>query len=340
MRVFGAIFLMAFQVGMTVASQADECRDVLLNPILDKQTYNNDSYSSTAVLSQLNESLDKNKNASGSVGFTIYGIPFNLGYSEASNIKRQLSKKYDFNAIQKDSTSILLLTGQASIIGAWRECMASRTRIGIRFEALDGHKGINTLMHIEYNATLKPGAPAPKTFELFEDVFINDDDAKVVSGRDCLKKGAIFSPGESCSVQLIMKSTWATLPILMTLKSDEKKFSISSYLPPRARVILESKPWNDSSGLHVFDNSAWTAWKCQDAQEGYMFIKEAISQTLTPGGYAMGENNCRGEADVQSEGSRVCIRAGIIGTPNAKDRWCTASFSGVQYKLSWDSPAP
>lgn len=319
---------------------ADECKDVLVNAVFNTKSVKWDSYVSTSIISDIDASSDKAKSSSADFGIPIDGIPFSIGVKDAARVRTNLSQHYNFQAVRKEVGSLLLMSGQEAIIGAWKTCMTGKSQLGVRFEPLDGRVGRQTLIHIEY---FRPGGTAtadPPSLTLAEDVYLDPGEVTVKAGAACLKKGRIFNPGDSCTVQLVVSSAWAVVPLVLSLKSASTEFARTAYLPPRAEMIGETEPWADQTGLYVYDNSKWGDWKCSDAQDGYVFIENSIRQQLTPGGAAMGRQSCKGEYALDELGKKLCIRAGIIGVPVKGDWYCTARYTASKAAVRWDPPPP
>ncbi|TCM62369.1 hypothetical protein [Rhizobium sp. BK068] len=321
------------------AHAADECSDVLLHPLFDVAEYKRDSYVSTTILANLDSANDSSSSSSSNFSIPIQGLPIGLGFQDAQRVRSTLSQHYDFDTTQKESVSVLLMSGQEKILDAWRDCVSSKSGVGLRFEPLDGNKGKNTFLHIEYFGSLQPGKPNPKPLAIVNDVYIDPNDAKVVSGADCLKAGNELAPGSSCTVQLILNDPWTVLPVVFQFTNPDTSFSKYAYLAPRAQLKGKSKPWSGASGVYVFDNSKWDEWRCATADEGFVFVEKSIQESGTPGGMAVGRDSCKVEHKLDATGTNLCVRAGIIGVPASGDWYCNGKFTAAQAAVYWDPPA-
>ena len=97
---------------------------------------------------------------------------------------------YDFEAVKKETGSLLLMTGQQAIVDAWRACMEkSGGGIGLRFEPLDGNKGRQLLLHVEYvKQGGIPGATTQASVTVSDDVYIDAEAFEVKANAGCLAK--------------------------------------------------------------------------------------------------------------------------------------------------------
>jgi hypothetical protein len=301
-----------------------------------------DSFYNSVLLANIDSmSSDEQKSAFGA-GMTIQGIPFNINENEARLLKTQLSQHYDFEIIYKESTSVLLMTGQEAIIKAWQDCMAQRAGLAIRFEPLDGATGKNAFVHVDYYRTSQPGNPALfPPLELTENVYIDASAAEVKSGADCLEKGMIYRALDSCTIQLAIKSAWTTMPLVFHIKSTAGRASPYAYLAPRAQMKGSTVPFSGATGrIYAFDHWVYGDWVIKDAPAGYVFLKDSIKTATQPAGAAVGTSSCQADYALDTSQTHLQYRANIIGVPYKADWYCTITISATLATVLWDPPPP
>jgi hypothetical protein len=327
-----------FMLNNTFAYADDECRDVLVNPLFDLSTYTRDTYVSTAIIANLDSVSEEKKANNASLGAIIYGVPVDLKYSDASRVRAMLSSQYDFRAIQKDTVSLLLMSGQKNIIDAWKSCMTAKYSISTRVEPVEGSDGKQIVLHINYFAELSPGKPTPGPIKIASDIYIDSEKAKVLSGADCTKANYEFEPGSSCSIQFEMDSAWTAMPIVFNLKDGKRRFSKVTYIAPRAQIVGDIKEWHDSVGVYAHRTYTWSDLKCAKSEDGYVFVDNSIKYNITPKGASVENNSCVANHTLDATGQRLCFKVGVMNMPAVADYYCTVDYSASQVKVHWDPP--
>jgi hypothetical protein len=335
----------------------DECKDVLVNAVMNRLQVQKDTYYSTAILSTVDESSDSQEQQNANAGVVIEGIPISLSYADAKRLKTNISKYYSLQAIASDRSSYLLMSGQENIIKAWSDCMKGGGRgagFSIRFKPLDGNAGKQTLLIIEY---YKNNDPMIQQYdlELTSDVYLNPS-FQIQANADCLKKGRIFKPNDTCTVQLITNSEnppWATSPVVFIMKAHspvETTASYSAYLGPRAILKGESEPW-PAQGTKVtgrtysLDHGVTSPEECFYATDGWVLLEKSINITRHPEGgatvatclpnkYPDGK-----EYSLDATGRRLCVTQ-VNGTPSRADHYCSLSITATEATTKWDPLPP
>jgi hypothetical protein len=331
-------------LGNIAVYAADECKDVLVNKVMNMADIRQDNYYTMTLLSSLDERRTSDSKTNAELGVTISGIPFSLKNDDATRMSTQLNQTFDLGIIRRERASILLMSGQESIINAWKECMSRRGGLSIRFEPLNGNKGTQTFLHVEYFIS---GAPSPDIFpplELSEDVFIDPDAASVQSGSECLHKKRIYNPGNDCTVQLKTKSAWVTMPIIIHTTSPKVNNSYTAYIGPRAIIKGSTIVWpKDGSPfftprLYTAEHPAVGPTVCRNSDDPYTFARESLKIIAQPGGAAVDYDSCKTHYDLEPSGKRICINAEIAGVPGLADYYCTVGATATEMTVIWDPP--
>src|SRR5262245_28260272 len=110
------LVLVVTTAGAFRTEAADQCRDVLVNAVFDTKKVTWDNYVSISILSDLSSFSDQAKSHSLDLTVPIYGVPVNLGWKDASRVRTKYEQHYDFEAVKKETGSLLLMTGQQAII--------------------------------------------------------------------------------------------------------------------------------------------------------------------------------------------------------------------------------
>jgi len=351
--IIALAFLASFSTG---AAANDECKDVLVNKVMNELKVTRDSYYNTTVLSTLNESSDEADKTDAALGVVIEGIPISLSYSDARRIKTNLSKYYSLNAIARERSSYLLMSGQDVIVNAWRDCMRNRGGgLSVRFVPLDGKAGKQTLLIIEY---YKPADSTVKALNqvLTSDVYV-DPAVQVKSGGDCLKENKVFRAGDTCTVLLVTTSAWATMPIVLLTKTQQEKdddaisASYSAYLGPRAALVGVSQPWPVTGAIttgrtYSFDHGVVSPVECFSSSEGFSLLESSLQITARPEGGAtfatcgpmpIGKKGQKYIFD--QSGKKACVQQ-VNGTPSKADHYCSLAITGTEATVKWDPPPP
>lgn len=347
-------FVLFAALGASKSFAADDCKDVLVNAAMNKLEVTKDNYYNVSLLSTADQKKDDQKTSDVEAGIDIEGIPFSLSKNDASRVKSSLSTYYSLNYIAKERSSYLLMSGQEVIIAAWRDCMRNHGGgLSVRFQPLDDKIGKQTLLLIEYYKPSDPAMKAPN-LKLTTDVYVDWSTVDVKDGSGCLKAGKIFKPGDSCTVLLVTKSAWTTLPIVMLVKTVDdvpdaaSNIAYSAYLGPRAEVIGVTRPWplkgsNTTKGTHAFKDTILSPVECFEASEGFVLLENNIKIVRKPKGAAT-LNTCYPEKTGDKEftfdpsGKRVCVQQ-VNGTPSKGDHYCSLEIKGTEVSVKWD-PAP
>ena len=278
----------------TVRAQ-DECKDVLVNAVMNTLAVTKDNYYNTAILSTVNEQSDSSSDTSAGLGVVIEGIPISLSYSDAKRLKSSISKYYSLNSIARERSSYLLMSGQDVIVNAWKDCMTKRGGgLSLRFKPLDGRTGKQTLLYIEYYKSADP-TQSQLNLQLTDAPYLDKDEIEVKSGLECLKAGKVFRPGDTCTVLFLTKSAWTTMPFVMAVKTQPASrvaaspaadaeiesnsiISYSVYLAPRAELVGKSRPWPQdgparTKETYSYDNAVISSVECFKPTDGYFLLK-------------------------------------------------------------------
>lgn len=357
MRLFVSLVVSLMVLSTQSAIADDECKDVLVNKVMNELKVTKDSYYNTAILSTLNESSDEAEKTDAGLGIVIEGIPISLTYSDARRLKTSLSKYYSLNSIAQERSSYLLMSGQEVIVNAWRDCMRNKGGgLSVRFKPLDGKVGKQTLLLIEY---YKPADSTLRALnqELTSDVYIDQAMVQVKAGADCLKAKKVFRPGDTCTVLLITTSAWTTMPIVLLTKTQGEKdgeptsASYSAYLGPRAELVGATEPWplkgaNITGRTYSFDHGNISPVECFPSSEGYSLLESTVLITARPEGGA-DFNTCgalpigkKGKKYIfDQSGKKMCVQQ-VNGTPAKADHYCSLAITGTEATVKWDPPPP
>jgi hypothetical protein len=337
----------------------DECKDVLVNKVMNELKVTKDTYYNTVVLSKLNQSSDQQSSTGVGLGVEIEGIPFSLNYSDARRIKANLSRYYSLNEIAQESWSYLLMSGQDVIVNAWRDCMTQKGGgMSVRFKPLDGKVGKQTLLLIEY---IKPALPTTKALDLklVDDVYI-DPAMEVKTGAQCLKANRVFRPGDACTVLLItkdapnIKPAWVTMPIVLIAETQGGEqpttASYSAYLGPRAELVGSIQPWPakgtySTNRTYSFDSGVVSPVECFPSTDGYSLLENSLRIVARPEGGATYQTCTALPFGPKKEnyifdqsGKKLCVQQ-VNGTPSKADHYCQILLTGTEATVKWD-PAP
>jgi hypothetical protein len=220
-------------------SAPDQCRDVLEKAVFDTLKVDNQTFYSLSYLfnekRSNQESRESNLDASG--GFEgLYG---SLSTSDKASVKNELSKHIDLRVLYEMRTSILLQTGQAGIVQAWKDCMISRGGgPSVYFTVTKGQPDLVDL-HIE-NVS---GNSFGSDLTIADDVFIRKNFATVENNRECIKKGRLYKVGDQCTVKLAMPSAWSYGKITVSFTNNQITRNFEAYLAPRAQIKREVRSW-------------------------------------------------------------------------------------------------
>lgn len=320
------------------AALADQCKDVLINAVFDVTKVNWDRYTMVAAFSNLSNFVDKRKAKGTDVTVPIYGVPVTLGHKDASKVKAKSEQQYDFEAVEKDTGSLLLMSGQANILDAWTTCMANRGGLGLRIQPLDKTQ---LILHLVYHKRSGSGLigidPGPIT--IADDVYIPDQFATKTNGG-CLQKGKVYQPGDTCKVQLVANDAWATAAILVNVTAGTGQFTEDAYIAPRTQ--LRGKPRTVSVTADQWYSYAGPQsgpLKCVDAAEEEVFVEDTIRLDEQPAGLAVKGTTCKAEHTIDAAATRFCVRS-WVNAPGKGDHYCTGSGTIMAVKPYWDPPKP
>lgn len=336
----------------SAAHAQDECKDVLINKVMDSVSITKDNYYNTALFSNLNETKDDQTEHSASGGLEIEGIPGSLSYNDASRLKTSLSKTFSFKEIVTEKSSYLLMSGQKEIVGAWRDCMSERGGLGVRFEPQD-KDGLQTLLEIEY---IRPSNPTLTALDLqlANDVYMGTGGTRVLANEECLRKDKIYKAGDVCTVLLGEDTAWTTLPIVLFAKTKlpggqpGNSVTYKAYLAPRAELVGSTRPW-PSEGAASTKRTYAGRWKvtseveCFDASDGFVFLENSINVQARPEGSAT-VNSCGSSIGnrpfaLDTTGRRICVQQ-FNGAPNTGDHYCSLGITATEATVQWQPPAP
>ncbi|MGM4903791.1 hypothetical protein AB8B21_18255 [Tardiphaga sp. 866_E4_N2_1] len=338
------LFITAVTIALfpQVAAARDECKDVLINKVMDITDLKQTREITLAVLARTSTSKSDAQSVQTGAKFPIEGIPVEGQGNWARSQKSEMSKSLDLDLAVRESGSLLMLSGQAKIVSAWKDCMLQKGGgLGTYFEPIgDGARQV--FFHLEYmQDSLKKGKQQlPLT--LMNDVFL-DANVKALAGEECFKKGFVMKPGEECTVQMVVPSAWTVVPIVMSFSSSEdgSKSSISDVLLPRVSPVVQTVAVSLSiPEIYSVGGVASSPTKCLDAPQSYSFV---AGPKIIPNarGAAATANSCDASYTFNETQTRVCIDARIARTPRAPaDYYCSWQIEAVAATIAMFPPKP
>ena len=343
MRLLAAIALLVSSA--TVSLAADECKDVLINKVMDLKEVKITREITLAMLASLSTSSSDDQNIDTAAKFPIEGIPFEGQGSWARSQKSLLERSIDLTTTLNESGSLLMMSGQAAIITAWSECMRARGGgIGIYFTAA-GDGANQVYLNIEYT---KAASITVKQFplELTSDVYLGEPgEVRAVGNQDCLQKGFVIKAGENCIVQLVVKSAWTSLPVTMSFKTQDgqesARVTLKDVLLPRVTPSIETNSLSATPGALYSKGGANSNLEptCIDARSGWTLV-EPIQVIQIPQWAAIANNSCHNEVVMNPTKTRVCVRTWLEGTPVRADYRCDWRVAAVEARVEFNPPRP
>lgn len=312
-------------------TQGHVCKDILVNGTKATEEWRNDVFLSQVLevrSSQRTETENQKQIETGG----SYGII--SGYGNKNDRDRFLSeikKSMNFQSILNDQSSVMLSSGDPTIVNAWMACMTRGGGLSLRFESQSAEQ--SNLIVEWFNYPTAPGVD--KTTKLVADVSIPSD-VKVDDPTGCLKKDRVLEPRQSCTVQISAPPQKDVSIVLRTLHGEA-----AAYLPQRLRIVEERKPITAVdekgkpliSGVSVYDPYKSGPEKCFEAPEGWFILEQSISHPISVSG-PMRKSHCFVENFKILAGKRVCWN--VRATPNVKgDSKCRAGLNGelVRWKV-------
>jgi hypothetical protein len=329
------------------AAHSEECKDVLVNKIMDVADVKKDTYYRTTVLTTLSESTDNQTNSNASIDIPGIGA---ASYGDANHLAESLSSSSKFDEIRRDKSSYLIMSGQKAIVDAWRDCMKTHGGMSLTIERLD--EGRHLLLHIVYFESSSNTAD-PVKLKLYRKVDIDGREARIVSGNDCLAKGKVYGPGDECDVTLVPASPWSAFPMVFPVKTLSQKapktLSYSVYVAPRATLEARVQPWPASGPAttkrtYAWDHATFSEVECFDASDGYVLLEKSIKITPRPEGAAI-VASCFSQMggdvpyQIEASGRRLCVRQ-VNRDMVQGDKYCSLSITGTQAAMHWNPEPP
>jgi hypothetical protein len=101
-RVFPILIVVPLFSPMPFAYAGDECKDVLLNKVMNSTEVKRDTYYNISLLSTLNEATDDEQKKKAAAGVDIEGIPSSFTYNDARRINSSLSSSFNLKYIAEE----------------------------------------------------------------------------------------------------------------------------------------------------------------------------------------------------------------------------------------------
>jgi hypothetical protein len=293
----------SFDSSMAQFQAHDQCKDVLVNKVLNEIKVESDTFFWMALSSSKTQSQTSASNSN--VGLSL-GNLVGLTGNDARNLTSQISEQFNVDSVYLNRYSILLSTGQENIIKAWSECMKDKggglsayiTPVGSGKDIID--------LHLVYFRS--PSGPELPDLRVVGDVYIDKMKFQPAGDYSCLRKSYLIRSGSECTVKLLTKSAWDYDTVIIPVSDGKSKFSVSAYIPPRPELKVEKEPWppkdlaEDWAKAHPNNDSNWAKthpdrdpiinsvskynWerydneeRCRTAPKGWFFIEGERTRT-------------------------------------------------------------
>jgi hypothetical protein len=238
MREASISLLLALMSVSSLAFAEDRCSDVLQSGTLQSTNVRHNQYIQQIIQTRFLSSTFQQSKSDTSAGFgAALGSYFFQGdYNEAQfNQKKAELRREAFKEVSiKDELDVALTSGDPTIINAWRGCMATRNINGwleLTFIPRSGTQIFGTVIWHPGQA-----GQSPVNTKLVEEIVI--DKATVLSGKNCLKEGAVIT-ATGCKFSIRAETAKQTLAAIANAADG----SAEAYVPPRMLLIKESRPF-------------------------------------------------------------------------------------------------
>ncbi len=329
---------------------ADQCKDVLAEKVMDSTTIQVGREIQLSSLSRLTSRQTKTDEIRTAAKFPIKGVPVEGVGDWVKTRTADLTNNVDVDLLLREQGSLVLQSGQAEIVKAWRDCMLERRGgggVGTYFSSVgDGSKQV--FFHIDYLRRPQGDGSVQEALRLVDDVYL-DEGVRAVSNRDCFAKGFVIKAGENCVVQLIVPSAWTTLPIVLSFQSESKaRVTVVDTLLPRVTPVVETRavsfkvpgsvppdPRSYTYSIHSQENLPI----CQTAPKGYTFAGKGKVLT-TARGASIANESCKHDLVLNESGDQICIHSRFVNTPGKSDYYCDWQVDAVAARLTWSPARP
>jgi len=370
------LFIFLLMPTAVAQSDADSCKDILVNKVFNTLKVTNDTFFWMTYASMTDQELQKDESSKNSFSIGYAGITLGLSKEDASRLRSRFSQSIKEEVVYQNRSSLLLESGQENIVNAWRECMQNKGGgLSAYFAVVPGRKDLVDL-HIVFDHAKGFDPPSLK---IAKDVDIDASEFKVVSGADCLKKGYTFKPGDVCTPRLRTKTAWSSDVFNMSLTDGRNSKDLSFYLGPRAILGIETKPWPSATVRAVWAKDhrnqpvnqlsryadeatggrAWDLSNERPVEEGWFFVEgkrqlvrndskgsylysvqsDYIKSDATTSGVA---NTTYGDGNSCTYGYRVdptatTLSIGIgLGAAGPGEHRCTVTYTATMARFVWD----
>ena len=210
----------------------DQCSDVLNNGTFETASSVTKIAEDQLIISRFIQSNYQTSKSNKDLGF---GVPVgevvmgSLNYSENDYKlkKAQLQKEFSWAYSRDEEISVAVSTGDKAITSAWLECMKGRKGgLVAYFEILSAKEATLT---VEFLSAANTSTRLKNTVELPVGVTVGE--------KRCISKWTKITSEEPCVTTVQLASATDTWNLALNSGSGSAK----TYLPPRVKVVAESK---------------------------------------------------------------------------------------------------
>jgi hypothetical protein len=110
------LIAVALHPSISLAQSAeDSCRDVLINKVMDVESYKRDSLFLLTLATQSKEYISSRNNSKDRLGFDIEGIKGNLTHENVRQFEHQILNSLDLTKFHKDRVDYFLMQGSENL---------------------------------------------------------------------------------------------------------------------------------------------------------------------------------------------------------------------------------
>jgi hypothetical protein len=370
----GTLLTLGYSVPIALAQYRaqDQCKDVIIHPILDTLTVKNNTLFWLSYLSQQNANLQQSNENDRSVMGEISGLKADISGSDKDFLREELSRRINLDVLYENYTYIALQTGQANIIAAWDDCMKNHGGGPTAyFTSVPDSPGLPQRVdfHIDY---IKTNSFRQPDLEIAEPIDIPEEIAKPIQGQECLKKGYKLKWGSTCTVRFEMTSMWSADVVTVPITDGDYRIDLSAYLAPRVVPEIEILEWPTyksveksprQSRVTKINQMSFASSKdakegvdenqnCQPADEGWVFLEgkryplarfpdifesDLVKVNITTDLAGTHLEWCVFDWRISADRKLICM-GGQQDTGNDPDlERCIVSIRATMFKIGWKS---
>ena len=323
-------------------AEADLCRDILKDGTRASSLYHtNYQYRRLLESKLLTMSYQQAKSDTSITGSIPIGdIVLGAGFDETSfnSFRSYLQNDTVLTVDVSKEVAIMLSTGDPNIVGAWRDCMKSKTGLSIYFSSV-GPK--TAVLHLQWAAAL--GVTEVKVSEAYKP----PKGVRIVSGVNIMNGKEAIKAGTSHEVQFEFESPRIPLTLVLNVKKPEGGLAgaDTAYLPARFESYVQSRPYQpntgacDKTGLfgvdtrHNSGNSISSRF-CTDITNGWRFTSgslQVLASVAIPGQIP---GTFANHQEFWSGNNQVTV---LLGCSNSSgtDIQCQAQVSAQEERTLW-----